>query len=371
MSALSHTTSPSKPHRRHRLSQLDSLRGLACIGVMLHHYTYYYGQEWGHSQPPLFLFEAGRHGVELFFLLSGFVIFMSLQSKSVKDFAILRFWRLFPCYWVTIMVVFVAKRLVPLSPEVAVHGNLSLAELLVNFTMIPTIFSARYVDSAHWTLGFEILFYGLIAAIFVAARAKEKVVVGTLGLWTILSVVWFNAIQRFFDIQVWMTVWWQEDMAHWQHTVSKVLLLPYVHLFLIGISFYFLYQKKHITLAISSIAVAMIADYRLWGWEHTLTVGVCLLIFYGAIFWKIPLLKNKLLIYLGTLSYSLYLIHQTIGFQIIQRIEAIGIHSNVAILIAFLCAITLAHPLHFLIEKPLYRMAKHQLMTKRLTTRLE
>lgn len=66
-------TPDSKKKKAERLIELDSLRGIACISVMLFHYTYYYDNNWKHSQEPLVLFENGRYGVELFFLISGFV----------------------------------------------------------------------------------------------------------------------------------------------------------------------------------------------------------------------------------------------------------------------------------------------------------
>lgn len=249
-----------KNKKAKRLIELDSLRGIACIGVMLFHYTFYYEQNWKHSQKPLVLFEYGRYGVELFFMLSGFVIFMSLNNKSVQDFFVLRFWRLFPTYWVAIVFIFIISQIVVLSPEVPVHGRISFLELLANFTMIPTIFSLRYVDSSHWTLGFELLFYLHIAIIFFITKSRENLILSALLLLTFISIFWHSFI-RYFNIEPGMTVWWNEDMSHWQYIVANFFVLPYTNIFLIGVSFYLLYQKQTLSLPIFCIIFGVVSDY--------------------------------------------------------------------------------------------------------------
>ncbi len=352
---------PKKKQKAERLIELDSLRGIACIGVMLFHYTSYYNNNWKHSQKPLVLFEYGRYGVELFFLISGFVIFMSLQNKSVKNFAILRFWRLFPAYWIAIVFIFLISQIVILSPDFSVHGRISPLELLINFTMLPTIFSLRYVDSSHWSLGFELLFYVHVAVIFVISKSRENLIVSALLLLTSISVFWHSFVRYFFKIEPWMTVWWNEDMSHWQYIVAKLLVLPYINLFLIGVSFYLFYQKENLRLAVFGIIFGVISDYFIWGWEHLVAVVFVALLFCSAIFFRLPFLRNGLLVYLGTISYSLYLIHQNIGFRIIQVTEKLGVNSNIAILTAILSAIALANPLYFFIEKPSYQLVKRRL----------
>lgn len=344
-----------------RLLELDSLRGIACICVMLFHYTAYYHHNWGHAQTPIILFEYGKYGVELFFLISGFVIFMSLKKKNIKDFLVLRFWRLFPTYWFAVVAIFVVSYFIPILPEVAVHGRITPLELLVNFTMIPTVFSLRYVDSSHWSLGFELLFYLYISAFFLLGKLREIRVVYVFLFLTSLSVFWHISIDRFFDIQAWMTVWWKEDMSHWQYVLSKVFILPYVHLFLMGISLYLIHQKRKIILSVFCIIFGIAADYFIWGWEHLIAVTIITLVFSTAISFKMPFLRNKFLLYLGAISYSLYLIHQNIGFRIIQIAERNGVNSNIAILAAILLVIFLAHPLHFWLEKPSYKFIKQRL----------
>src|SRR5690606_6778553 len=88
-----------------RLGELDALRGLAALAVVAFHYTTSYAQQVGHLQPLGFGFTPGNYGVHLFFLISGYVIFMTLEhTRDGMDFVVSRFSRLYPAYWFCIAV---------------------------------------------------------------------------------------------------------------------------------------------------------------------------------------------------------------------------------------------------------------------------
>jgi peptidoglycan/LPS O-acetylase OafA/YrhL len=97
-----------------RLKELDSLRGLAALSVLFLHYTLSYGTEIGWiAGKPLVVFSLARTGVAIFFVISGFVIYHSLQrAETLRDFAVARFARLYPAYYtcmaLTGVIVFVA-----------------------------------------------------------------------------------------------------------------------------------------------------------------------------------------------------------------------------------------------------------------------
>ena len=89
--------------------ELDALRGIAAFSVVLFHYTARYDSIYGHSNRLLFKFNYGHLGVNLFFIISGFVIFMTLdRTKSVIDFVVARFSRLYPAYWTALALTFKA-----------------------------------------------------------------------------------------------------------------------------------------------------------------------------------------------------------------------------------------------------------------------
>src|SRR5690242_11577590 len=92
---------------RTRFPELDLLRFLAACGVMLFHYTYRAPQQ--HLCPVSFpilgeIFKYGYLGVDIFFILSGFVILLTAYDKDAIGFTIARMVRLYPAYWTCVTV---------------------------------------------------------------------------------------------------------------------------------------------------------------------------------------------------------------------------------------------------------------------------
>src|SRR4051812_39368993 len=84
-----------------RYEELDALRGIASLMVVFFHYTM------GRPQADVG-FVLGTTGVDLFFIISGFVIFMSLNKITRStDFIINRVSRLYPTYWTAVTFTFV------------------------------------------------------------------------------------------------------------------------------------------------------------------------------------------------------------------------------------------------------------------------
>src|ERR1043165_7322111 len=81
-----------------RLTELDVLRGMAAVWVLSFHYPNYYDRLF-HPNKSVPLFQSGAHAVNLFFIISGFVIYMTLaKTKKPMDFVVSRFSRLYPAY---------------------------------------------------------------------------------------------------------------------------------------------------------------------------------------------------------------------------------------------------------------------------------
>ena len=82
-----------------RLLELDALRGLAALSVLCFHYTTRYTEFFSPDHPTLFHVPWFKNGVQLFFIISGFVILMTLdKTKRPLDFFVSRISRLYPFY---------------------------------------------------------------------------------------------------------------------------------------------------------------------------------------------------------------------------------------------------------------------------------
>src|SRR5436305_3617009 len=84
-----------------RLAFLDALRGVAALAVVAAHIQAHLADPVGDIAPARY-FSAGQFGVTLFFLVSGFVIPMTLERGSPRSFWIKRVCRLYPLYWASL-----------------------------------------------------------------------------------------------------------------------------------------------------------------------------------------------------------------------------------------------------------------------------
>ncbi|MFH8236555.1 acyltransferase family protein [Streptomyces sp. NPDC018321] len=143
---------------------------------------------WGRPPGELFpdahrYFAFGRLGVDLFFLISGFVICMSAWGRTPRDFFISRVTRLHPMYWVAIIV---SASVVYLFDTPFGHPNPRV--LFANFTMLQTPLGVDNLDSVYWTLWPELCFYLTFAVVVWKGLTYQRVVVFC-GLWTVAAVL--------------------------------------------------------------------------------------------------------------------------------------------------------------------------------------
>src|SRR5689334_19166915 len=103
----------------------------------------------------------GQRGVEVFFVISGFAIELSLQSANgARDFLASRAVRLYPTFWAALAVTVLVVQTFGL-PDRAI----SIHDALVNTTMIPGSLGVPAADAVYWTLERELRFYGLVVLI--------------------------------------------------------------------------------------------------------------------------------------------------------------------------------------------------------------
>ena len=88
--------------------ELDGLRGVAALAVVFYHYTTRFSIKFNSDIiSNVINFKYGHYGVQLFFVISGFVIFMSIEKvKSPFEFLYKRFVRLYPTFWMSLFLTF-------------------------------------------------------------------------------------------------------------------------------------------------------------------------------------------------------------------------------------------------------------------------
>ena len=162
---------------------LDYIRGLACLFVVLFHYTTRYNNVFGHTDNYLVNFPYGFQAVSVFFLLSGYLAIKNINNSNVLTYWVKKFFRLYPVYWVCIIITFIGCTLwLPTR-------SVSLQDMILNFTMLQgfDFLNAKSVDGAYWTLFYELFFYLLIWIVMIIKCPKH--IGKLLVLWVIISLV--------------------------------------------------------------------------------------------------------------------------------------------------------------------------------------
>ncbi|MFJ6122282.1 acyltransferase family protein [Streptomyces sp. NPDC092129] len=175
-----------------RLYALDALRVVAALSVLLFHFT---GVDaatkanWGANPKDLFpwLFPVtsyGSYGVQLFFIISGFVICLSAWDRTPGQFVRARFLRLFPAYWFSVVVAVLVWRGLPDGAR----KTPSISDSLTNLTMFQVPLSARHLVGAYWTLWVELTFYLIFLVVLWKGLDYTRVSVFC-WLWLLASIL--------------------------------------------------------------------------------------------------------------------------------------------------------------------------------------
>lgn len=312
--------------------ELDALRGIAAVTVMLYHYTTRYGEAVGHASPLPLNFPFGNYGVHLFFLISGFVIFMTLErTRSAMDFVVSRFSRLFPGYWTAMALTTVAIWTIGLPQQ-----RIPLRDLLLNATMLPEFLDVQELDGSYWTLQIELFFYAQMLLWFA---------LGLLGRirWVIAGWLLLSAFEG----------WCQKSGWHFSYTLRELLILRHIPFFALGILFYRLRTRPVQWRGdVALVGLALLAIGIGQPPVLLLVAGICCAIFAMFVRGWLRFLNLSLFAFLGAVSYSLYLIHQSLGFAVIYRLEQAGVPAWLAVLLAMALAFALAALLSYGVEKP-------------------
>ena len=195
------TISPASPSAATRAASgsgkhigfIDTLRALAAMTVLLQHiadrmiFAKVAGSEIWQG---LFvtLFDAGRFGVGIFFIVSGYVVPFSIREpNAVKAFVVGRFFRLYPVYWLSLLGGFIV---ISYYKQVSIPAS----HLLANATMLEMAMGIPVLLGPYWTLIIELAFYAACVVLYMSgllrsARAAWATMAACLLLSLTLAVV--------------------------------------------------------------------------------------------------------------------------------------------------------------------------------------
>lgn len=336
---------------RHRLYHIDLLRFIAALYVVFYHYGFrgFAKDDMSIvSYPPLADFSKyGYLGVDLFFIISGFVILMTAKNSNIVDFCISRFSRLYPAYWVgisltTVIVIFFGGE----------RFSVTAGQVAFNLTMLNGFFEVPYVDGVYWSLLVELKFYIIIGLIllFNKIRFIKTISYLLLGIAVLQLLIPFGEahfslkLLYYFTFPRWSSYFIAGMFFYLIKSENKIgyHIIPVLACYFISIQYAFL-KADHYNVMYNGI------------FSYT-SIAVLITVFFTFMFLvsmgKLQFLNKKVFLSLGVLTYPLYLIHQNIGFIALNNLSP---YLNKWVLLFLLITVMLgvSYIISKYVEKPL------------------
>ncbi|WP_176827790.1 acyltransferase family protein [Ruegeria marina] len=345
------------------------MRTIAILWVSLFHYAVFWTPSgkglpllpYGDALAWIPMADVGYFGVYLFFVVSGFVIFLSLErSKGPMDFALMRGIRLWPTLLICGSLTFGLTSLLGPAPL-----ERSVAEYLISLTFLPPAHVGKiigqdgfeWLDGAYWSLWTEVRFYTVAAVLFFLGRNR-------------FLALWFGFALVCSAIFLVGTVWGGAFDA-----LSRLLFAEHQPYFSAGIALAVLRRNPHPRLARVLLAVAILQafTYAVLNSASGITPSHILgLIFVFALashamlaHRSFPFLSSRLMVLGGYASYAYYLLHQNAGMALLGFLSAKTAVSGVILMLLIQAGLlVLAITLTLWIEAPLRRNLRQLARTR-------
>lgn len=308
-----------------RIEYLDGLRGIAILWVMAWHYTapvYAASFPYGTSYSWIPVLYHGWAGVNLFFLISGYVILLTLERcAGFAEFMARRWLRLFPAMLVGSLLVFGASQLIGDNMP---HGRAEPVNLLPGLTFLSPPFwemilrrTVGELDGVYWTLYVEMGFYVIFGLLyFLLGWRRGLIALAALWLAAVAASRLAGALESA-DAMIWI------QPLQW-------LGIEYFGWFVCGALFLKAHQAGNGRLVAVALLVGLISALTsgLWqpeDWLSCLYLVGCVLLFAGAQRFVLMqrLLAMPALLFAGFVSYPLYLLHNELGVGLIATVTPV------------------------------------------------
>jgi exopolysaccharide production protein ExoZ len=332
---------PSKP----KYEGVQALRFIAALLVVITHSTFYTHER---LDPGVAVWNFGTIGVNIFFVISGFVMMVSTQSlrgtpDAWKYFSVRRLVRIVPMYWIATTLKLLTMVAIP---GAVLHAALNPGDTILSYLFLPS----RNIDGevqpvlgVGWTLIFEMFFYAVFAlGLFLRANvllfSGSVLIVFALGNafrgggeWPAWAV-YFDPIILYFLVGM--------VIAKVIHNQAARKFIPYA----LGV------------MGLVILAMAGMADMGNAVNSYTFRMLISAMLVLGAV-WAEPFIAQRMpraFLFLGAASYSLYLFHPLTAPLVPEVLNKLGIFSGpLSVVLCVLAAIVATSLIYRFVEVPL------------------
>lgn len=317
---------------------LDGFRTLAILPVMFYHYFSRWTSEKNNISfypydTKYDYFGLGYLGVQFFFIISGFVIFFTLErTVSISGFWKKRLFRLLPSMLVASVIIFLV--FICFDKNKIFENSHHIKNFIPSITLVSPdiynrVFSSEnlqlaYLNGSFWSLWPEVQFYLFASVVFFLNRKKflrNYFYITTIIIflnWMLYNVSHGNSLHLALPSNLisFYQNWFLEGFN----------LFSYIIYFNIGMLFYLLYKKQRdktqITMFEKVVFLITILLETYFSYQKGIVIPYILMIVLFLIFIynpkKLSLLEHKIFMKTGASSYFTYLIHEHIGVLIIN-----------------------------------------------------
>jgi peptidoglycan/LPS O-acetylase OafA/YrhL len=317
--------------RNIRQTGIDALRGIAALAVTFFHLT----GSTGLSEKIKNSGKYGYLGVEAFFVISGFIIPYSMERtgytyQKLSEFLKRRYARLFPPYFMAIIITL----LLTFLAQGSCNQWLSAKVLLLHVGFLVDIFSMKWMNPVFWSLAIEMQFYIFIAFLLPLLLKENKIMN--------ISIILFTSLLPCLSF--------------------KAAYLPYwMSLFNLGLFAYLQIKRALSTAVLIAFLFINVLICALKIGTAEATVGM-VAYFFIILSFKIDMEHiYRPLVKLGTISYSLYLVHWELGragVSFARHAPYLGQNEYFRLIMGLCVAILSAFIAYFFVEKKAIKLSR-------------
>jgi len=310
---------------RKKINTIQLLRGLAALAVVIHHIAGYL-KETHHLSIFHNYGRIGFAGVDLFFVISGFIIHFTSKSYLNNPSKLGEYWkkriiRVYPIYWIVTIGIFIVQFVLPILNKSAALNTgypMEVSAFLKTFTLFPVHFA---INPVSWTLSFELFFYLMFSLLIISKR-----------LWVIPACVLI--------FSGWHTFVEQYQHLHFGYNYYNFFFSSYNIEFFLGYLLFIVYDRNLLSLptwlawigVLASIFVVLRTGYGVIDgdyYKRFLSFGLPSVILLYSLLQleeRQQLSIHPFFIILGDASYIIYLIHFPMIFFMNKVLLLVNIH---------------------------------------------
>lgn len=394
---------------KNKIGWLNNLRGLAALMVLLSHWTKMFEGAALPSMATLYIkpqfiisseetylnsiydfltayvvpwlplnFSLGAGGVLFFFLISGFVILVSLEKYRSTEFMIARYFRLVPTLVFTLLAILLLRLFLTYVGYIDEIG-FGIVDFIINASLVTDVAWTPSIELAIWTLLIEVKFYILMAFVFYFndRKVNAKTFLSlSVGLFALASMFIANDESNLFGFLYKQSI----SLDAFNIFIAAKIIsetTPFLMYMFCGAASYFYYYGQirfpvyliYLTIFFTFYAFLRLATQYAFEEDQFVYVGdgLSVLIVFASL---VTFFKNKkdrnlkksivnsFLQFFAKVSYPLYLLQAAFGMTVVYFFQHLLGNANIAILLASFCVIGLSYLCHRLVEIPSARFGK-------------